>query len=151
MANSLAVDGDLIFVGVRYLDKENYNNYYLITVFSKEGKKIKEIGNTVKCASSIGYLKFNEIFICIVKKKLFGTFKNRPIIFCYEFDGIEIFFKNLEDIGLDEIKSLKVKEKEEGLDTPETKKSDLRLRYLIYCYGFSVDKKNALILCNKYL
>lgn len=140
-ADSLCVDSDFIYVGVRYLDEKNYNQHGLITVFDKQGRRIDEMGKIILCASRIGYLHFNNVFLSMARNKIFGAFKNRPIIFCYGTDGKEQFYINLEKAGIEEVRGLIEKEKSEGFDTPETKKTDGSLRMINYCRAFGADKK----------
>lgn len=144
LADCVCVEGDFIFVGVRYLDEEHYNQRGLITVFDWQGKKIKEIGKIVRCASRIGYQCFNEIFMSMADKEIFGAFKNRPIIFCYGANGKEHFWINLGNVAIEEIRRLIEREKSEGFETPETKKTDFSLRFLNYCRGFGADEKGRL-------
>lgn len=101
VAGSLCVHDKFIFIGVRYMDEKNYNRRWLIIVFNKEGKKIPEIGKIIKCASRIGYLVFNEIFMSISDNKMFGAFCHRQVVFCYGIDGQEHFFINMENLAIE--------------------------------------------------
>lgn len=139
LSGSLYVCNDLILVNVKYRNKESYNQEKLIAIFNKKGKRIKNVGKIIKCNKIAGYLTFNSIFINVVDNIIFGGFSYYPVIFAFDFEGRELFYKNLTDL-VKEIQELIEYGKKMGFDTPESMKEEWGVRAVIYCSGFGVDK-----------
>jgi hypothetical protein len=75
-----------------------------------------------------------------VDKKIFGAFNYYPVVFCYDFEGKELFYRDLGKAGVREIGELIKLGKEKGVDNPESIKREKGIFRIIYCRGFAVDK-----------
>ncbi len=139
--DSLCVTDDVILASVKYKRNEDFNKHNLITIFGKNGKIIKSIGKIIKCQTYAGYLTFNTIFISAMDKTIFGTFGFYPVIFAYDINGKEIFYKNLAP-SIQDIRELKEYAEEKGFDRPEYTKKEGKILTAKYCSGFALDSKN---------
>ncbi len=137
-SEALCVYGDHIFITVKYKDKTAFNENKLISIFNFEGDEIINIGKIIKCESYIGYREFNSAYINVIENRIFGAFRNRPIIFGYDIDGKQLFLKDLRNFNLPEIQRKMEQEKALGLDTPNTKRSGYSLKFMTFCTGFGV-------------
>jgi len=143
-SEALCVNSDHIFITVKDKDRTTYNDNKLISIFNFEGEEINNIGKIVKCESHIGYREFNSVYINVIENRIFGAFRNRPIIFGYEIDGKRLFIKDLRSFNLLEIQRKIEHEKALGFDTPNTKKSGYSLRFITFCTGFGVGQDTHL-------
>lgn len=151
-SHTLYVYGNKIITDTKYKELKNYNKQKLISVFNEKGKKIKSFGRILKCQTFLGYKQFNSIYIDIIDNNIVGAFANYPIIFRYDFDGNEIFYKDLRKLKIREIQALKERSLKLGMDTPESIKTDNALRFVNYCSGFGANRDHQIYYSvkNKY-
>lgn len=140
-ASSIYVYHNRILIDVRYKDIKEYNKNKLISIFDLNGHNIIKLGRIIKCQKWGGYLNFNSCFIDVNGKKIFGTFPFYPIIFCYDFDGTELLYKDLRDLGIPEIDHIQEEITRRGLDTPESIQREEGTSTMEFCSGFGVNKK----------
>lgn len=151
IASSIHIYKNLILVDVRYKDTKNYNKQSLISVFDINGNYVNKFGRIIECQKWGGYLNFNSYFIDVVDEKIYGTFPIYPIIFCYDFNGKELFFKDLRNDRIEEINQIQNEIIERGMDTPDTIHKEEGTSTLEFCRGFGVsDEKHIFYALNIY-
>lgn len=144
LSNSICVVGDLIYVNVIEKKQPTENKGCLISVYSKDGRLVRMMGEIVKCNSLVGYSVFNQIIMATADSRLFWAFVNIPLIGREDLKKINGYdFFDLKELKLPEIAAKIKRTKVKGLDTPETIKPDteLKITYINYCAGFGIDRK----------
>ena len=141
-SSSIYVINDLIFIDVRYQDIKNYNEFPLISIFDINGKSINKFGKVIQCQKWGGYLNFNSYFIDVEDDKIFGTFPLYPIIFCYDFKGKKLLYKDLRKMGIAEIDQIQEEINQNGMDTPKSILRETGTSTKEFSRGFVVNKKN---------
>lgn len=132
------VHNDLIFTGVKYKNKENFNKENLITVFNRKGRIIKSFGEIIKSSNMWSYVTFNSVYINLVDNTIFGAFKFEPLIFAYNLEGRKIFSKDLSSL-IKEVRDLRDYRDKMGFNTPMNVK-DSGVKVINFCSAFGVDK-----------
>lgn len=140
---SLLVVGKEVVIPIRAWGRniEDVHRQKLMTVFDSSGRILREFGKTIQCASAYAQHVFNSVYLALHRGIIYGAFRNLPIIFAYDLNGNEIYFKNLTDAGISEIDKLVRQSREELLDTPEKIGKDGGINGMTYCRGIGVNKR----------
>lgn len=143
-AESIVTDSKLIFADFRYKNRSAYGNYHLISVLSMNGRLIDKFGHLIDSNNFTGYINFNLVYLSLMEDLLFGAFKFLPIIFCYQTNGNKIFYKNLQDGNIEEIRAKVFRAKRDNLDLPPKTKSNQYFHGMRYCDGLTISKNKEL-------
>jgi hypothetical protein len=119
--------------------RKKYNETKPISIFTNKLEGIKEIGKIIKTPSFLACITFNEMFITFCDNSIYGCLRSYPLIFRYDIDGKEIFYKNLRDMHIKEIITIENEGRKRGVDAPESVKENNRVRSMIYCDGFGTN------------
>lgn len=143
--NTIRVGNRKIFCDARY-EVDDWHKRKAISIFNANGDFIKEIGKSLKINDWVSYRLFNAAIFQVKNNHIYGTFKCHPVIFKYDLEGRNIFYKDLGEMNIPEIDEINKQVKESSFDTPSEKKSKKInvIRGTQYCMGFDVDENNHL-------
>jgi hypothetical protein len=138
--STIRVNDEKIYTDVRYYVK-NFSHKKLISVFTREGELEAEIGKGPEVKAAASYWAFNSTFFHILNNHIYGTFQFSPVIFKYDFDGKQVFYKDLSKMGIPEIDRITEEVIGKGSDLPGNKKTKQTNTVMVirYCTGFCID------------
>jgi hypothetical protein len=137
----IAVDDEFVYLHTYYKDREKFMDRKLFTIYTKEGKKVKQIGDLLPADNYYSSFMANKVHFSVTKKKLYAGFENVPIIAGYDLDGNQILLKDLRELDLSEINAMEQDAKQKGVQSLSAIKGP-RARVYVYCDGFSTDSDN---------
>jgi hypothetical protein len=135
------VDNKFIYLHTFYKDRENFHSHKLFTIFTKDGKQVKQIGDPIPTSNYHSFKMTNKVHFSVVNGKIYAAFENVPIVAGYDFEGNRILYKDLRKIDLYEIKTMEIDAQKRGVELP-TSINGPRARVYIFCYGISTGPDN---------
>jgi hypothetical protein len=135
---ALYVHDEQIITDTKYKDLRNFNLQKLLSLFNKKGEKVKSVGKILKCQTFTGYEVFNSAFINMIDNSFVIALANYPLIFRCDLNGKEIFYKDLIELEINEIRELQERIFKLGMDTPESIKEKNAVRSSVYCSGLGI-------------
>jgi hypothetical protein len=146
IADSSCITDKYIIFSPKYKDRINYNKKKLISVYTKASKKIKNFGKIIKCKNYEAYVVFNKISLKVKNNYIYGCFENYPIVFCYNIEGKEVFYKDLREFNIKEINNIDKKFKTGGFDTPESIKRKKGIYSIRFNSSIEIDNRNNIYI-----
>lgn len=135
-AESLSVDEKYIYLNTQTFDRNNYTQAKLITIYTKDGVAVKEIGDLIKTIDYYGYRMFNQCYITAVDGNVFVAPLFVPIIKVYNQEGKKILDLDLRKRNIEDIREKDLIAEEKMTDTPETASGPAQ-RGVRYCNGLA--------------
>jgi len=135
------VDDKYIYLHTFYKDRENFQNHKLFTIFTKDGKPVKQIGDPIPTNHPHSFKVTNRGHFSVVNGNIYIAFVHLPIVAGYDFDGNRILYKDLRKMDIYEVNALGRDAEKRGVDLP-TSINGPRARVYIYCDGFSTGHDN---------
>lgn len=147
-SRALFVTDDLLIINV--LSKREKEHKKPIALFTKNFKKLRELGKEIKTNSLAAYTTFNTAYISFHDNSIYGALRAYPVLFKYDIKGNEIFYKDLREMNIEEVLAIAKEGTEQEVDSPESLKEKNRVKSMRYCDGFGIDKKGNIYYALNY-
>ena len=134
--------GDYFFVNI-FRKGAHPSKNFLITRFDLNGDHHGGFGRLQLSERFVELMNLNKIFFEVVDGQIFGCFRYRPILFIYDTNGRELFFKDLSSLGIPDID--KLRKEEQGAS--QIKQKDDQSTVVLIDYFYSLILNRSRIYC----
>jgi transcription antitermination factor NusG len=142
------VDDKYIYTNTIYNNKNNFKKNKLITILTKDGRPVNRIGDIIRTKDFPGYTFINRVFLTVVDKKIYVSFRFIPYVMGFDPDGNKILEIDLRKFNIHEIDKHVERAKQMNVDSEDTIEGP-RVRLYHYCEGFIVDNYHHFYYSNR--